>query len=209
MAGSAAHRSPAVDKREAILAAALELFAERSFNGTPMPLVAERAGVGAGTIYRYFESKEALGNAVFRACKLAAQRELLERSRQGRTTREQFGALWRGLFEFFTASPAAFRFLETHNHASYLDDASRAAGDAVFASITDFVRRAQLAGAIRPGSPAVLIAMAFGAFIGLVKEAEMGRFELTAALVADAEPLVWAMLSPQALPRRPRSPRRK
>ena len=58
--------TPAADKREAILAAALDLFNERSFNGTPMPLVAERAGVGAGTIYRYFESKEALGNVVYR-----------------------------------------------------------------------------------------------------------------------------------------------
>ena len=34
--------APAVDKREAILAAALDLFNELSFNGTPMPLVAQR-----------------------------------------------------------------------------------------------------------------------------------------------------------------------
>jgi len=44
------------DKRETILAAALELFVERGFYGTAVPEIAERAGVGAGTIYRYFES---------------------------------------------------------------------------------------------------------------------------------------------------------
>lgn len=53
------------DKREAILAAALGLFVERGFHGTAVPEVAARAGVGAGTIYRYFASKEALVNALY------------------------------------------------------------------------------------------------------------------------------------------------
>ena len=54
------------DKREAITAAALELFVERGFYGTAVPEIADLAGVGAGTIYRYFESKEALVNAIYR-----------------------------------------------------------------------------------------------------------------------------------------------
>jgi len=184
----------AVDKREAILAAALDLFSARAFDATPMPLIAERAGVGAGTIYRHFVSKEALGNAVFRDSKLALQRGLLERRRGGETPRQEFAAMWQGLWEFFQESPAAFRFLETHSHATYLDAASRATSDAVFVSITDFVRRGQAAGAIRLAPPAVLIALAFGAFIGLVKESDAGRFSLTAAVVTQAEALAWDML---------------
>ena len=61
----------ATDKRDRILDAALSAFAERGFHGTPVPLIAERAQVGAGTIYRYFESKEALVNALYRRSKLA------------------------------------------------------------------------------------------------------------------------------------------
>jgi len=64
----------------------------------------------------------------------------------------------------------------------------------VFVSITDFVRRGQAAGAIRLAPPAVLIALAFGAFIGLVKESDAGRFSLTAAVVTQAEALAWDML---------------
>ena len=59
------------DKREAILDAALDLFAQRGFHGTAVPAVAERARVGAGTIYRYFASKEALVNAVYQRHKSA------------------------------------------------------------------------------------------------------------------------------------------
>jgi TetR/AcrR family transcriptional regulator, repressor of fatR-cypB operon len=55
---------PVTGKREAILNAALQLFTEFGFHGTAMPQVAERAGVGAGTIYRYFTSKEALVNTL-------------------------------------------------------------------------------------------------------------------------------------------------
>ena len=52
-------------KREAILDAALSLFAERGYHGTSVPSIAKRAGVGAGTLYRYFENKEKLVNALF------------------------------------------------------------------------------------------------------------------------------------------------
>jgi len=195
MSGQALRKlNPGGDKRQAILNAALELFNERSFNGTPMPLVAERASVGAGTIYRYFASKDALGNAVFRACKLALQQHLAERWRSDMSPREEFRAMWRGLWEFFRANPAAFQFLETHNHGSYLDAESIATSDAMANAIAAFVRRGQDKGVIRQAEPAVLIAMAFGAFIGLVKEADAGRLTLDEHVVDAGEELVWAML---------------
>src|SRR5512135_1666347 len=53
------------DKRECILSAALELFADKGFHGTAVPEIAQKAGVAAGTIYRYFTSKEAIVNAVY------------------------------------------------------------------------------------------------------------------------------------------------
>ena len=47
-------------KRTAILEATLELISEQGFHGTAMSMIADKAGVGAGTIYRYFDSKEDL-----------------------------------------------------------------------------------------------------------------------------------------------------
>lgn len=48
----------AVLKRGRILAAAERLFATRPFHKVTMEEVARRAGVGKGTIYRYFRTKE-------------------------------------------------------------------------------------------------------------------------------------------------------
>ncbi len=50
-----------------ILAAALETFVEHGYAATRLEEVARRAGVTKGTLYIYFESKEALFKAVVRA----------------------------------------------------------------------------------------------------------------------------------------------
>ena len=58
-----------ISRRERLLDAALELFAERGVDATPVPSIARAAGVGTGTLYRYFPSKEALANEVYRRCR--------------------------------------------------------------------------------------------------------------------------------------------
>lgn len=47
-----------------LLAAALALFVEKGFAATRLDEVAARAGVSKGTLYLYFDSKEALFKAV-------------------------------------------------------------------------------------------------------------------------------------------------
>lgn len=47
-------------KREAILAAALHVFSEKGYHPATIDEIAERAGVGKGTVYSYFRSKAEL-----------------------------------------------------------------------------------------------------------------------------------------------------
>lgn len=53
-------------KRRRILEAATELFTEQGFETTTTAALAKRAGIGAGTLYLYVDSKEDLLVAVFR-----------------------------------------------------------------------------------------------------------------------------------------------
>ena len=55
------------ERREAILAAALDEFAARGFAGARLDDVAARAGVAKGTIYLYFPDKESLFQELVRA----------------------------------------------------------------------------------------------------------------------------------------------
>src|SRR5689334_14514728 len=110
-----AGRKPGGDKRETIMTAALELFVERGFFGTAVPEIAERAGVGAGTIYRYFESKEALVNAIYREQKLLFGQVALDSFPSSAPMREQFRLLWARMAQFAIEHPSSFVFLELHH----------------------------------------------------------------------------------------------
>jgi AcrR family transcriptional regulator len=68
-----------------IVAAALEVFVERGYAATKLADVARRAGVTKGTLYLYFESKEALFKAVVRETivPVIAQGEALAQSFTG------------------------------------------------------------------------------------------------------------------------------
>ncbi len=54
------------DKRQRILAAATAVFAERDFHEVHVDEVATRAGVGKGTLYLYFPTKDDLQQAALR-----------------------------------------------------------------------------------------------------------------------------------------------
>lgn len=81
---------------EEIISAALEVFADRGFAATKLEDVARRAGVTKGTIYLYFENKEALFKALIRQTivPVLAQGEELAKSFTG-TARDLFERLVR------------------------------------------------------------------------------------------------------------------
>lgn len=64
-------------RRIAIIDAALEEFTAQGFTATKLDDVAERAGIGKGTIYLYFDSKESLFEEVVRR-NLLGRRDMIE-----------------------------------------------------------------------------------------------------------------------------------
>jgi hypothetical protein len=94
---------------------------------------------------------------------------------------------------FAAAHPAAFAFLEYQQHGDYLDAESRALTERSTRIAIDMVTRGQQRGEVRPGDPAVLVALAYGAFVGLAKASWSG-VEVPDAEYAGAEQAVWDML---------------
>ena len=178
-------------KREAILEAALELFAERGFHGTAVPLLAEKAGVGAGTIYRYFESKEALVNALYQRWKARLGALILTDFPLDASPREQLRQYWTRMCAFVQEHPQAFKFLEAHHHRPYLDETSRALEMTILEPARMFFELAQAEGLIKAGPPEVLLAVVNGSLAGLVKASWSGHLELTQEVLAQGEACAW------------------
>ena len=107
------------DKREEIVCAALELIAEHGFHGAPMAIIAERAGVGAGTIYRYFENKDELISQLYREVEKKMVDDLLVGYPMEKTIRERFLHLGTVLLRYFISHPLDFRYLEQFHNSPY------------------------------------------------------------------------------------------
>jgi AcrR family transcriptional regulator len=189
MASPATETSTGDDKRESILEAALSLFAERGFHGTAVPLVSQKAKVAAGTIYRYFTSKEALVNALYRREKKILLARILQDFPFEKPPREQHRWFFERAAQWARERPMAVRFLELHHHESYLDEESKALEQQGLSQIESFF--AVAAGAVKPYPPAVLGAVVWGAFCGLIRAFQTGHLELDDETVKRVEQCCW------------------
>jgi AcrR family transcriptional regulator len=108
-----------LDKRHEIIQAALDLIVERGFHGASMAMVAEKAEVGAGTIYHYFESKEVLINELYQELEKKVMVTLQEGYPISEPIRERFIHLGTALLEYFIAHPLYFRYMEQYHNSPY------------------------------------------------------------------------------------------
>lgn len=107
------------DKRDDILKAAMTLLAEEGFHGAPMAAIAEKAGVGAGTIYRYFDSRDVLIMAVNDMVHQQFQQYLLKDYPKDRPVRECFFHIGKGIITYLLDNPVEFRYTEQFHNSPY------------------------------------------------------------------------------------------
>ena len=131
-------RADARRNREKVLRAAREAFAASGY-GVPLDEIAALAGVGPGTVYRHFPSKEEL----FEAVATARVRNLIDDAR-GRAGDADPGQAFFSFLGRIRQEAAAKRDVpETLSIAGPLQGEMHAALD-------ELLRRAQQAGAVRP-----------------------------------------------------------
>jgi AcrR family transcriptional regulator len=108
-----------LDKKDEIVRAALELIAENGFHGAPMAMIAERANVGAGTIYRYFENKDLLIAGLYQDLEERMFPVILDGYAADKPFRERFLHLGTALLRYFIENPLDFRYLEQFHNSPY------------------------------------------------------------------------------------------
>jgi len=106
-------------KRDDIIKASLDLIAEHGFHGAPIALIAEKAGVGAGTIYRYFDSKDVLIAELYRELEEEIVSTLQEGCQEEKSVRDRYIFMCRKLLEYLITHPLNFRFMEQYFNSPY------------------------------------------------------------------------------------------
>lgn len=184
-----------LDKRSRLLDAALDLFETRGFDGVSVPEIARRAGVATGTLYLYFKDKTALVNALYRHWKGAYNDAVLAPLPPGLLARDAFTTYWQRMMAFAQDHPRAMRFLDLHHHGAYLGDDSRAMSRDYRNAAEAFVRTARDAGAIRDLDPMLIVALMWGAAVGLVKFAGQGALTLDRHIATAMEDALWRAIA--------------
>ncbi|PVY78127.1 TetR family transcriptional regulator [Tamilnaduibacter salinus] len=189
------------NKPDRIIKAALEVFAEHGLHGTPVPPIARKAGVGVGTLYRYFENKEALVNAVFRDTKQRLKDHLTDGVDLNEPSRALFNELWDRLTGFARQNPAAFRFLEMQDHHAYLDNDSWQIERSLLVPMGMMILQGQQNGLLNPQLRAdIAIALFWGGFVGIFKAEAQGYLTIGDSDLLTARDACW-----QAIRHHPKS----
>jgi AcrR family transcriptional regulator len=117
-------------RREVLLAAALQVFAIHGYHGASIEEIAQRAEITKPVIYHHFASKQELHGAVFEhyATQLL---EVAGSYGQSGSLRERFHDLVRGMFSFAHENPHVWQLLLGDSHdpeTARLQQKLRAAG---------------------------------------------------------------------------------
>jgi TetR/AcrR family transcriptional regulator len=122
-------RSPDyADQREAILARAAELFAQRGYPATTMNAVAEAAGLSKPTLYHYFRDKEALLVSIAEGHVERLEALVRETAAQGLPAEERLERLIVRFVEAYADAQHAHRVLTEDVRFMKPDDRARVLG---------------------------------------------------------------------------------
>jgi AcrR family transcriptional regulator len=108
-----------IDKQSAIMNTALKLLVENGFHNTPMSLIAKEAGVSAGIIYHYFESKEDLIHQLYRTVEAEFTKALISDQSGSLEGMALLRQLWLNSYAFYVAHPNETLFMEQYKNSPF------------------------------------------------------------------------------------------
>lgn len=172
-------------KREDIILAAMTLIAEQGFHGAPMSMIAEKAGTGIGTIYRYFESRDVLIKTIYKEKEERLVAFLLENYPSGRQVKECFFHIGAGVMDYFISNPMDFKYCEQFHNSPYGVDERR---NRIFASagqpdiFMELYEKCMSRQVIKKLPPAVFFNLAFAPIIWSVRDHILWMVQLDTSL---------------------------
>lgn len=186
---------PAKNKSDQILKAALHLFAENGFHSAPMSRLAQMAGVGVGSIYRYFKDKDQLVHAVFAHVDQALTTMLAGAFDPDLSDRDQLMRMMTHLIYYLHSHPREFRFLEQYYYSPYgLEKKRGKMLQENKKNLPDPLRKfffGELDGSVKKLSWPVYQALVFGPATFLVRDALAGLVTLNDEMVQSLAQACW------------------
>jgi AcrR family transcriptional regulator len=172
------------EKCQAIMKATLELMADQGFHGTPTSQIATKAGVGVGTIYRYFKNKDELIHAIHGQLHNKMNSSISEGLDLELSDRDLFIQLIVNLINHLLNHPEEFKFLEQYYNSPFGIEKRRArfleeepTGDGSEGPFKDIIFRSR-GESVKDLPRSIINALAFGPVVFILRDHLAGLIEL-------------------------------
>jgi AcrR family transcriptional regulator len=162
-------------RKEEILQAARAAFAETGYRRTTVEAVAERAEIGKGTIYLYFESKEAIQAELLLEALAELQTQLEAAGSDPAIHRpdQKLRALAAAYLDFAHNTPDYFRLLNAYDHGDFEQGTSAQqqerlleASNSTLDIVTQVIADGMASGIFAQDDPRKMAAVLWGAMNG-------------------------------------------
>ncbi|QMU30420.1 TetR/AcrR family transcriptional regulator [Adhaeribacter radiodurans] len=128
------------EKKKIIFDTTLTLVRANGFHGTTMSMLIKSSGVAAGTIYHYFDSKDALILELHAYIREIMATAILEGDNENLNFKDRFIAYWTRQWQFYTQHPEALYFIEQFVNSPYYKQCPQPENDRCQNIITHFVK---------------------------------------------------------------------
>jgi AcrR family transcriptional regulator len=137
------------EKRALFLQTALRLFAAKGVANTSTAEIAKEAGAGAGTLFLYFPTKQALIDALLLMLGRQVADAINAQMDPGFTARQELFAIWKISMQWFLQNPDAFTYIQQVRDSTSVSPEVVAESSAFFAFYYNAIQKGLQEGGIR------------------------------------------------------------
>lgn len=152
------------DKRKAILDASLKLFCNKCFQDTSTASISQQANVATGTLFLYFESKEALVNELYLECKEDYASYLEQDITELRSFKTKLKHIWEKGLEWRISNPDKLKFMMQFCSSPYITKLTKEKALTRLQLLNEVVKDGMKSKEISASDPELLSAMLSGYF---------------------------------------------
>ena len=179
--------------QKAVLETTLDLISEKELQATSMSLISKESGISTGSIYHYFDSKEAIINELYKGLVRFHSEQILKGFYSSETIQAQFQLVWKNFIRFGISYPKAFQFIEQYSFSPYItDEVKQEAHDEVWCGeVSKFYEKAIEQKLFIELEPKLMVQMHYGAMVYLLKSYFQGNTDLTNNVIQTAIYSCW------------------
>ncbi|MFC5405342.1 TetR/AcrR family transcriptional regulator [Cohnella soli] len=180
--------------QRAVLETTLHLIIEKELQATSMSLIAKKSGVSTGSIYHYFDSKEAIINELYRGIVKFNGEQVLDGFFTDEPIRIRLERAWEKLIRVSLEYPQGFQFIEQYSFSPYIRaEIKQMSYDAGWCGPLDKLYQEAIDAKVFKDhlDPHVMVQMHYGSLVYVVKGALNGQLEINDELIRQLIQSCW------------------